>query len=44
VDSSLIINLAEKFGTPLYITDLDVVEKNYKNIESSFISSTTSLT
>jgi len=36
VDSSLIINLAEKFGTPLYITDLDVVEKNYKNIESSF--------
>jgi len=36
VDSSLIINLAEKFGTPLYITDLDVVEENYKNIESSF--------
>ncbi|MFP3294811.1 MAG: diaminopimelate decarboxylase [Caldisphaera sp.] len=36
MDSSLIINLAEKFGTPLYITDLDVVEKNYKNIESSF--------
>ena len=36
MDSSLIINLAEKFGTPLYITDLDVVEENYKNIESSF--------
>ena len=36
MDSSLIINLAEKFGTPLYITDIDVVEENYKNIESSF--------
>ncbi|MGC8572538.1 MAG: diaminopimelate decarboxylase [Caldisphaera sp.] len=36
MDNSLIINLAEKYGTPLYITDLDIVEKNYRKIESSF--------
>ncbi|WP_048816631.1 diaminopimelate decarboxylase [Caldisphaera lagunensis] len=36
IDKNLIMDLVKKFGTPLYITDVDIVKQNYENVYKSF--------